>query len=175
MRIKKINEIICLGNKITKGYGNEINNSSSKYDMNAKIVFEPWKEYEISQTNFEKLSKVFWFESNFLKMNRKIGFELSCSQKIKMENDLKLSFENYLNNRNNSKQRDKFSVIEMLLQNNSIKINTENKNKTIIFETKQKYYLNINDIDFLSSVSTSFCNIGQHCLNQFFFGFFELG
>ena len=120
MRIKKINEIICLGNKITKGYGNEINNSSSKYDMNAKIVFEPWKEYEISQTNFEKLSKVFWFESNFLKMNRKIGFELSCSQKIKMENDLKLSFENYLNNRNNSKQRDKFSVIEMLLQNNSI-------------------------------------------------------
>ena len=120
MRIKKINEIICLGNKITKGYGNEINNSSSKYDMNAKIVFEPWKEYEISQTNFEKLSKVFWFESNFLKMNRKIEFEFSCPQKIKMLDEPKLSYEDYLEDSDEDYEKDECQAIKKLLKDNSL-------------------------------------------------------
>ena len=120
VEVKDINEIICLGNKITKGYWDEINNSGSKYDTNAKIIFEPWKEYEISQTNLKKLSKVFRLGIDFLKMNRKIEFEFSCPQKIKMLDEPKLSYEDYLEDSDEDYEKDECQAIKKLLKDNSL-------------------------------------------------------
>ena len=122
--INKINEIICLGNKITQGYEDEKNNSSNQYNTSAKMIFEPGKDYEITKREFEQLQKVFSFESNFLEMNKKIEFEFADTRKIKMRPGANLSED---------------SVVKKLLQDNSIEIDMdENGTKMITFKAKKK-------------------------------------
>ena len=72
----KINEIMRLGNKITKGCEDKENNLGDKYNENekAKIIFKPGEDYEITKSEFKQLGQVFAFRNGFLQMNKKIEF-----------------------------------------------------------------------------------------------------
>ena len=153
--INKINEIICLGNKITKDYEVEENNSGCGYNAEAVISFEPGKDYEITKSEFESLSKVFWLEENFLAMNKKIEFEFADSQKIKMNSNANLSED---------------SVVKKLLQDNSIEIDTdENGTEMITFEAKKKYYFTVNEIKLLNKefkIDTAYPYLTSDCIHK---------
>ena len=134
--INKINEIICLGNKITKGYEYEENNSGCGYNAEAVISFEPGKDYEITKSEFESLRKVFWLVENFLAMNKKIEFEFADSRKPKIHPGVTLS-----------------GAVKQLLQDNSIEIDTdENGTEMITFEAKKKYYFIPEGIKLLNGI-----------------------
>ena len=135
--INSINTMIRLGNKITKGYEDEKNNSGNQYNSNAKMTFEPGKDYEITKSQFEQLRKVFFFQRNFLETNKKIEFKFFYTLQIKRR---------YIYLWNNS-------GVKKLLQDNSIEIGISKNKKTIItLEAGEKYYFTVKDIKLLNGV-----------------------